>query len=173
MQNMSKLSAIVAMSENRVIGHNNQLPWHLPADLKHFKTLTSGHTIIMGRKTHEAIGRPLPQRTNIVITTNPNYNANGCIVVHSLEEALSHHAHAADTEIFIIGGEQIYRQALQHVQRLYLTIVHQDISGDAFFPALDMPAWQEVSRVTHPADEQHAFAFSFVQLQRHNTMASN
>ncbi len=173
MQNMSKLSAIVAMSENRVIGRHNQLPWHLPADLKHFKTLTSGHTIIMGRKTHEAIGRPLPQRTNIVITTNPHYNANGCIVVHSLEEALNHHAHAEEKEIFIIGGEQIYRQALKHVQRLYLTIVHHDIDGDAFFPEFDMHAWQEVSRVTHPADEQHAFAFSFVQLQRHHSTASD
>lgn len=166
MQNISKLSAIVAMSENHVIGNNNQLPWHLPADLKHFKTLTSGHTIIMGRKTHEAIGRALPQRFNIVITHNKHYQAKDCVVVHSLDEALTHQASAADNELFIIGGEQIYRLALPYIQCLYLTIVHQTITGDAYFPELNLNEWQEISRETHPADEQHAVAFSFVTLQR-------
>src|SRR6188472_2703937 len=115
------LSAIVAMAENRVIGKNNQLPWHLPADLKHFKTITTGHPILMGRKTHESIGKPLPNRQNIILTRDSNYVAAGCTVVTSVKAALQK---AESPEVFIIGGAEIYRQLLPQVQRLYLTIVH-------------------------------------------------
>lgn len=168
-KNRPLLSAIAAMAENRTIGFKNSLPWHLPADLKHFKTLTHEHPILMGRKTFESIGKPLPNRTNIILTRDPTYQAAGCIVVTSLElaiqEALNSH-HNTNNEIFIIGGEEIYRQLLPHVQQLYLTIVHHEFEGDAFFPALNNNEWHEISRETHHADEHHAYNYSFLTLER-------
>lgn len=160
---MPTLSAIVAMSENRVIGINNQLPWRLPADLNHFKTITTGHPIIMGRKTYESIGRPLPNRTNIILTRDHQFNATGCLVAHSLADAIQH---ANDSEeIFIIGGAEIYKQCLVDVSRIYLTIVHNQFEGDAYFPALG-DEWREVSRETHEADEKNGYGYSFVRLER-------
>lgn len=147
------------MAENRVIGVDNTLPWRLPADLKHFRQLTSGHHVILGRRNYESIGKPLPDRTNIVITRNLNYCAPGCLIVHSLEEAFA--AVQNDLEIFVIGGAEIYRQALARADRLYLTRVHAHIRGDIFFPEFDNAQWQEISREAHPADEKNPHAYTF------------
>lgn len=157
-----RISAILAMSENRVIGNNNKLPWHLPADLKHFKNLTMGHPILMGRKTYESIGRPLPGRSNIVITHDPNYQAPGCIVVQSIEDALAA-AKDAD-EIFIIGGAAIFQEMLSYVQRIYLTLIHQQINGDTFFPALDVNQWKEIEKVDYTEDTNNPYSYSFIVL---------
>lgn len=159
-----KLSAIVAMGENRVIGKNNQLPWHLPADLSHFKAITTGHVILMGRKTHESIGRPLPNRTNVVLTRDTHYQAPGVTVVHDLQEALARFPQ--EQEIFIIGGAEIYHLALPLLHTLYLTRVHTTLDGDTFFPAWKEDEWQEVSREDHQADPANAHDYSFVTLQR-------
>lgn len=160
------LSAILAMSENRVIGKNNQLPWHLPADLKHFKALTTGHPIVMGRKTYESIGRPLPNRTNIIMTRHPSLHVSGCIVVTSIEAALECAKAENSTEIFIIGGAEVYNQLLPATQRIYMTVVHGQFDGDAFFPELDKTEWQEIERIDHPADVNNAYAYSFLRLER-------
>lgn len=160
------LSAIAALAENRVIGLKNQMPWHLPADLKHFRTITSGHPILMGRKTFESIGRPLPNRTNIILTRDKNYQADGCIVVNEVEQALNAANELNASEVFIIGGSEIYQLLLPRVQRLYLTEIHQQFEGDAFFPQLDKSHWHEVSRETHTADEQNPYNYSFVLLER-------
>lgn len=160
------VSAIVAMSENRVIGKNNRLPWHLPSDLKHFKTITTGHPILMGRKTYESIGRPLPNRTNIIITRNSTFQAAGCVVVTSIEEAVQHASSENAAEIFIIGGALVYRQLMPHIQRIYLTIVHHEFEGDAYFPKLNMNEWKESARERHPADTENAYAYSFITLDR-------
>ncbi|MBV9576155.1 MAG: dihydrofolate reductase [Gammaproteobacteria bacterium] len=159
------ISVIVAIGENRVIGKNNQLPWHLPADLKRFKELTTGHAILMGRKTYESIGRALPNRSNIIISRNPQLMANGCIVVSSLQEAIQKAISEKNGEIFIIGGSEIYRQSLPYADRLYLTIVHHHFEGDAFFPELDESKWQEIERTDLPADALHAYAYSFLTLE--------
>jgi dihydrofolate reductase len=158
------LSLIVAMAENHVIGRDNGLPWRLPNDLKHFRQLTMGHAIIMGRKNHQSIGRPLPGRTNIVVTRTRDFLAPGCIVVHSLEDALE--AVRADAEPFIIGGAELYAQTLARARRLYLTQVHAEIPGDVCFPALQWNEWHELSRHRHEPDAEHAFAYSFVTLER-------
>jgi dihydrofolate reductase len=158
------LSLIVAMAENHVIGRDNSLPWRLPNDLKHFRQLTMGHPIIMGRKNHQSIGRPLPGRTNIVVTRARDFAAPGCIVVHSLEDAIK--AARTDAEPFIIGGAELYGQTLARAQRLYLTQVHAEIPGDVCFPALQWNEWRELSRDRHEPDAEHAFAYSFVTLER-------
>lgn len=160
------ISAVVAMAKNRVIGKDNKLPWHLPADLKHFKTITTGHPILMGRKTYESIGRPLPNRTNIIITRDANYKAADCIVVTSIEEAINAATKTAAEEIFIIGGAEVYQQLLTSIQRIYLTIVQDEIDGDAYFPALDMREWKEVAREEHKADEQNKHDYWFLRLER-------
>jgi dihydrofolate reductase len=159
-----KLSIIVAMDLKRVIGHANRLPWHLPADLKHFKQITMGKPILMGRKTWESIGRPLPGRINIVITRDNNYTAAGCIVVHSVEAAL--HAAQGHDEVMVIGGEQLYRQVLPDAEMLYITRVDGVFPGDAFFPELDDAEWREVERSRHAPDGKNAHACEFITLQR-------
>lgn len=159
------LSLIAAMSENRVIGREGRLPWHLPADLKWFKQKTMGHHIIMGRKTWESPGHPLPGRTSIVITRQTDYLAPDAIVVDSLEAALARVA-GADPEPFIIGGGEIFEQALPRVHRMYLTIVHGHIEGDAWFPPVDESQWAVLDEATHPADHRHAYAMSFRTLER-------
>lgn len=160
------LSTIVAASENNVIGKDNQLLWHLPDDLKHFKRTTKGHHVIAGRKTFESQGNPLPHRTNIIVTRNPDYRAEGCIVVNSLDRALE--LAQADDEPFIIGGEQIYRMALPLVERIYLTRVHAEFEGDTFFPELDMDQWKEISREYYSKDERNEYPFSIIILDRIN-----
>ena len=157
-------SLIVARARNGAIGRNNAMPWHLPADLAHFKRTTTGHPIIMGRKTFESIGKPLPGRRNIVVSRNPQWRAEGCDVFQSLAAALASTAPAA--QVFIIGGASLYREALDFADRLYLTEVDASPEGDTFFPALPSGQWQEQLREHHPADEKNAFAMDFVILHR-------
>jgi dihydrofolate reductase len=152
------------MDANRVIGYRNRLPWHLPADLRHFKQITMGKPILMGRRTWESIGRPLPGRSNIVITRDRAYAAAGCSVVHSVDEALR--AAQGHEEVMLIGGEQLYRQLLPQTERLYITQVQGEFPGDAFFPELDPAGWREVARSEQPRDEKNAHACSFITLER-------
>ncbi|HSR02262.1 MAG TPA: dihydrofolate reductase [Methylophilaceae bacterium] len=141
---MSQLSIIVAVADNRVIGLNNTLPWHLPDDLKRFKALTMGHHIIMGRKTYESLGRLLPGRTTVIVTRNPHYMVDGAIVVNSLEDALE--ASQKDREVFLIGGAELYALGISFAQRLYITEIHAEYAGDAYFPTIDYSVWHEVTR---------------------------
>ncbi|HLW50816.1 MAG TPA: dihydrofolate reductase [Sphingobacteriaceae bacterium] len=161
---MTKISIIVATSENHGIGKNNQLLWHLPNDLKFFKKITSGHTIIMGRKTFESIGRPLPNRRNIVITRQKGLIADGVETAASISEALK--LTSGEPEVFIIGGAEIYRQTLDHADRIYLTKVSVQLDADAFFPLIDPKQWQIIAQEDHAADEKHAYSYSFVILDR-------
>ena len=158
------IACVVAHSRNRVIGRDGDLPWHLPADLKHFKNLTTGHPIIKGRKTFESIGKPLPNRTNIVITRQQDFEAEGCLVAHSLSEALMM-AQQMDSDVFIIGGAEIYKQAMFLADTIYLTEVHHSFEGDTFFPEIDSVLWQETSREEYKADEKNAYDFAFVTLK--------
>jgi len=161
---VSVISLIAALAENRVIGAHNTLPWRLPNDLKHFRRLTTGHAVVMGRKNHESIGKPLPERTNIVVTRNRDYRAAGCLIAHSVDEALR--LAKNDPEIFVIGGADIFRETLARAGRLYLTEVHATVPGDVYFPAFDRSAWREIQRERHEPDERHAYAYSFVLLER-------
>jgi dihydrofolate reductase len=160
------VSLIVAMSENRVIGREGGLPWHLPADLKRFKRLTEGHHVVMGRRTWETLDGPLPVRTNVVVTRQREFRADGAIVMHSLEGALQEAGNAGDEEVFIAGGADIYAAALPLVDRLYLTIVHAEVEGDTFFPECDLAAWRLVEEERHEIDDRHAHAFSFRTYER-------
>ncbi len=158
------ISIIVALAENRVIGIENRLPWHLPGDMKWFRRHTLGKPVVMGRKTFESLGRPLPDRTNIVVTNDPGYQAPGAVVVHSIEAGLA--AAGEVPEVMIIGGESFYRQLLPRTHRLYLTLVHAAVAGDAWFPEFDWSEWREVERGDHGADERNPYAFSFLVLER-------
>jgi len=154
------LSLIVAMSANGVIGRNGGLPWKLSTDLKRFKQRTMGHHLVMGRKTFEAIGRPLPGRTTVVISRQPGYAPAGVLVAQSLEEALA--VTGQDAEVFVAGGGQIYALALERANRMYLTRVHAEIDGDTYFPKYDESQWKLVEREDHAADEQNQHPFSFL-----------
>ncbi len=160
------VSAIVAISKNRVIGSDNQIPWHLPADMAFFKRTTMGHFVIMGRLTFLSLGRPLPKRTNVVVTRDPFFTATGCLVAHSLEEALSLAEEAGETEAFIIGGGQIYRESMEYLDRIYLTEVDTEVEGDVFFPELEETEWKVVRSDPHPADEKNEFSYAFKTLER-------
>lgn len=155
-----RLSIIVAMAKNRTIGINNTLPWRCPEDLKHFKALTMGHHMIMGRKTFDSIGKPLPGRTTVVVTRNQNLKIEGCIIAHSLNEAIA--ACAGDDEIFIVGGAELYVQALPLADTLYLTEIQQDIIGDAHFPAINAQHWQEISRQSRSQIAPQVLDYHFV-----------
>lgn len=157
-------SLVVAVAENGVIGRNNQLPWRLPGDLAYFKLVTMGHPIVMGRRTYESIGRPLPGRTNIVVTHQRGYAAPGCVVVHSLDEAWK----AADGagEVSVIGGTALFRDALPLADRIHLTEVQAKIEGDTFFPAFERGEWRETEVARHPADAKHEYPFRIVVLDR-------
>ena len=146
-----RLSILVAMAKNRVIGRDNRLPWHLPADLKHFKFLTMGQTIVMGRKTYESIGKPLPGRANVVITRQTDYEIPGAVVVNSLKDALlvCEETSTIDTENFIIGGEKLYQQTIKICQRMYITEIQSNFDGDVFFPQFDPGDWEEMQRDKH------------------------
>jgi dihydrofolate reductase len=158
------ISIIVAMTENHVIGRNNELPWRLPADLQHFKALTVGKPIIMGRRTWESLPGLLPERRHIVLTRNADYVAEKCLVVRSMEEAI---AAAGDVpEVMIIGGSKLYQQALPVAHRIYLTLVHAEVEGDALFPDYDETCWEEVARESHPADENNPYPYTFSTLRR-------
>ncbi len=141
---MSSISIIVAMASNRTIGLNNTLPWRIPEDLRHFKALTMGHHMIMGRKTYESIGKPLPGRTTVVVTRDRNLKIEGCIMAYSLQDAIA--ACGTDDEIFVVGGAEIYVQALNMADTLYITEIQQEVAGDAWFPEFDRMEWQEASR---------------------------
>lgn len=159
---MADLTIIVAFDENSGIGINNTLPWRLPEDLMRFKKITTGHAIIMGRKTFESIGRPLPNRRNIVLTRQTDWHPEGIQVVHTLAEAIDL---AGSDEAFVIGGAEIYAQALPLCQKLLVTQIHHDVQCDAFFPALDKNSWREVERLTQHS-EQNGFDYSFVTYQK-------
>ena len=152
-----RLSIIVAMSRNRVIGAGGAIPWHLPDELKRFRNITMGHHLIMGRKTWESIGRPLPGRTSVVVTRQAGYRGAGAIVTHSLDEAIT--ACRDDEEIFVIGGAELYAQALPRADRIYLTVVDADIEGDTWMPEFNASAWRETAPQSFPADERHAHPY--------------
>lgn len=160
----SCLSIIVAMAKNHTIGINNALPWRCPEDLRHFKQLTMGHHMIMGRKTFESIGKPLPGRTTVVVTRDPDLKIAGCLMAHSLPEAFE--ACIDDSQIFIVGGAEIYAQALPHADTLYITEIRQDITGDAWFPEFDRSEWLEVSREAHSQETPQPLEYHFVTYRR-------
>jgi dihydrofolate reductase len=158
------VSLIVAMARNRVIGADNKIPWHLPNELKLFKSLTMGHHIVMGRKTYESIKRLLPGRRTVIVTRRPDYEVAGAIVVHSVQEALE--ACRTDDECFVIGGAELFRETLPIADRLYLTVVDAEPAGDTFMPEFDMARWRETSSQSFPADEKHAHAYRFTVYDR-------
>jgi dihydrofolate reductase len=160
------ISLVVAMDECNGIGQDNRLPWHLSADLKRFKALTMGHYLIMGRKTYESIGRPLPGRVMLVITRSVDYQAAGCRIAHSLQEALVIAEQAGETEAFVIGGGQIFAQALPLADRIYLTRVHTISEADVFFPPFDIEDWTIQATSEVPADEKNQFSSTFIVLAR-------
>ncbi len=163
------VSAIVAMSRNGVIGKDNQIPWYLPADLSYFKRTTLHHHVIMGRHTFASISRPLPLRTNIVVTRDPFFLAAGVLVAHSVEEALSIALDSGETEAFIIGGGQIYRQSFPYWDKVYLTRVETTVEGDTFFPELDPLAWKKISSEPRAADERNEFPYQFDVYERRSS----
>lgn len=160
------ISCIVAMALNRVIGLDNNIPWYLPADLKYFRKKTTGHTVIMGRNCYASIGKPLPQRTNIIVTRDPFFISTNCIVARSIPEALNAAHKNGETEAFIIGGGQIYKQTTDLWDRLYLTVVDLDVHGDVHFPELDMREWSLVSQEDHAKDEKNEYSYSFKVFER-------
>ncbi|WP_026462706.1 dihydrofolate reductase [Adhaeribacter aquaticus] len=159
------IASIFAMSSNRVIGKDNTLPWHLPADLKFFKNKTTGHPILMGRKTYESIGKPLPNRTSIVITRQENYEVPGAIVVNSLSDAIKA-GQVINQDLFIIGGAEILKEAIPLIDTMYLTKIHEEFEGDVFYPEYNPAEWQETWREDHEPDEKNKYAFSFLKLER-------
>lgn len=159
--NKPTVSIVVAIAEqNRAIGKDNQLPWHIPEDLKRFKQITSGHPIIMGRKTFESIGRPLPNRTNIIITRDPSYQVENCVVVNSLEKAITYASTIDQDEIFVIGGGQIFKEALPITDKLYLTVVKGNIEGDVFFP--EYSAFNKI--ISQTDNESNGYSYTFLEL---------
>jgi len=159
------LELVLAVAENDVIGRGNQLPWHLPADLRHFKSLTFGKPVLMGRKTYESIGKALPGRKNIVLSRSQGFSPGDCIVAKTLEEARI--AAGAECALMVIGGAEIYRQSLPLARRIHLTLIHTRIeNGDTVFAGWRGAAWQESSREEHEADDKNAYAYSFITLER-------
>lgn len=154
---MKNLSLIVAVSKNGVIGVKNALPWHLPEDLKQFRALTTGHNIIMGRKTYDSLGRLLPNRTTVIVTRNQQYKIEGALIAHSLHDAIQ--LCASDDEAFIIGGAELYQAGLKVANKLYITEVDLQVEGDAFFPAIDQAVWQETSREAHTSAQGLNFSY--------------
>ncbi|MDR3119647.1 MAG: dihydrofolate reductase [Mediterranea sp.] len=154
------VSIIVAATENNMIGGNNQLPWRLPDDMKRFKAITTGHTVIMGRKTYDSMGKALPNRRNIIISRDAALKIEGCETANSLEDALR--LSANEKEVFVIGGGQIYKQAWDKADKLYLTRVHTEKEGDTFIPEIRADEWIEESSEFHPADDKHPYACSFI-----------
>ena len=165
---MLTINLIAAMANNRVIGLDNKMPWHLPADLRHFKSVTMSHPIIMGRKTFESIGKALPGRRNLVISRNPDLAIEGVEVFGSINEALI--SCNGLTEVMIIGGANIYEQMLEYADRLYLTFIELETKGDAFFPDWKLYDWKEVERESHEPDDKNPYHYSFVTLERIDKM---
>ena len=163
------ISLIVAMDEQRGIGLEGRLPWHLPADLKRFKKLTMGHHLILGRKTYESIGSPLPGRTMIIVTRNPNYQPDGCMVSRSLDTAIEFARMGMDNEAFIIGGGDLFEQSIDLADRIYLSQVHAILPADVYFPEISSDDWQETKSELVPADENNLYDFTFKILDREET----
>jgi dihydrofolate reductase len=157
------ITIVVAISENHAIGKDNKLLWYLPKDLKHFKEITTGHTVIMGRKTYDSVGKPLPNRRNIIITRQA-ITIEGCEVVNSIEAAIE--LCKDEQEVFIVGGAEIYKQAMHLTDRIYLTIVHKNFEGDSFFPEISSQEWKEVFREDHEPDEKNLLPYSFITYER-------
>ena len=153
----NNISLIVALAKNNVIGLNNTLPWHLPEDLKHFRALTTGHHIIMGRKTYESLGRLLPDRTTVIVTRNNDYQVDGALIAHSLEAAIA--LCQNDEEVFVIGGAELYQVGIKLANKLYITELELDVPGDAYFPAYDVAEWQESSREAHTSAQGLLFSY--------------
>jgi len=158
------ITIIAAIAKNNALGKDNQLIWHIPADLKRFKKVTLGHHIIMGRKTFDSLGKPLPNRTTIIITRNKSYSQKGCIVVHSLNDAIE--AAKEDENPYILGGAEIYKQALTIADKLDITLVHHKFEADAFFPEIDSTIWKESSREDYSSDNKNNYNYSFVTYKR-------
>lgn len=161
-----EIAIIAALADNNVIGRDNQLPWHLPADLRHFRQLTLGKPILMGRRTYESIGKPLPGRLNIVLTRRPDFHPDGVCVVGSFEEGLARAEAEGAAQCMVIGGADIYMQALPLASRLYLTHVHAEVEGDARFPEVPQGEWRQVDRATFPAEEGQPYAYSIAEYAR-------
>jgi dihydrofolate reductase len=157
------VSIVVAISENHAIGKDNKLLWHLPNDLKHFKEITSGHTVIMGRKTYDSVGKPLPNRRNIIITRQ-NITIPGCEVVNSMDAALA--LCKEEAEVFIVGGAEIYRQSMHLTNRIYLTIVHKEFDGDSYFPEINTSEWKETAHEDHEPDAKNSLPYSFITFEK-------
>jgi len=163
------ISLIAAVTENHVIGKDNDLPWHLPDDMKFFMETTKGHHVIMGRKNYESLPpkfRPLPNRTNIVITRQKNFSAPGCEVVNSLEAAIEIAKAGHEPEVFVIGGAEVFNQSMHLADRLYITEIKTSLEGDTYFPIINKNSWSVVSTKNHPIDERHQYAFDFVTYER-------
>lgn len=160
------IAIIAAVSENNVIGKDSKLPWRLPADMKYFKTMTRGNVVVMGRKTFQSLGKPLPDRVNIVITRQKSFKEQGVLTASSLQQALNTARQFEGKDIFIIGGGEIYRQSLDICDRIYLTRIHEHFNGDAFFPELPMNKWKMVSKAEHPPDEKNPHPYSFIIYDR-------
>ena len=160
------ISTIVASARNNVIGKDNDIPWYLPADLKYFKKQTLGHHILMGRKCFESIGKPLPKRTNIILTRNPYFIASNCLVVHTLEEAIDIASANDEEELFIIGGGQVYEMTMHLWDRIYMTDVDLYVEGDVYFPAIDIRDWELKSQEDCAPDEKNEYAYSFKIYER-------
>lgn len=158
------ISIVVAIAQNNGIGKNNQLLWHLPADLKHFKDITAGNTVIMGRKTYDSIGKPLPNRRNIVITRNTETTIPGVEIAHSLTDAFI--LCEGTDEIFVIGGAEIYNQAMDYCHKIYLTVVEGDFDADTFFPVINTAEWEETQSISHAPDEKNKLGYTFSTLVR-------
>ncbi len=159
------ISLLVAMDRNQLIGKNNDLPWRLPADLAYFKRVTMGHTIIMGRKTYDSIGRPLPGRENIIVTRDTSYKAEGCKVIHSIEEIVKMNQQT-DQELFVIGGAEIFKEILPHSDRLYITEINKEFEGDTYFPAFEKDKWKVTSREQGIKDEKNPYDYTFLVYEK-------
>ena len=164
------ISAIVATAENNVIGKDNQIPWHLSADLKYFKKTTTGHHILMGRKSYESIGKPLPNRVNLILTSDKNYKAEGCVIISSIEEGIAIAKAANESELFIIGGGTIYEQTQPLWDKLYLTEVHINPEGDVFFPEVDLDNWTPTFIEPHEADEKNKMDYTFKVFEKNENI---
>ena len=158
------ISLIAAMSRNRVIGKNNKLPWDMPADMNYFRNMTKNKPVIMGRKPYESIGRPMPDRINIIITRDKEYKAEGCIVVSNVDDALK--SVKGNKEVMVIGGAQIYKEFLPKADRIYLTIIDEEIEGDTYFPEFNKDEWKETKREEHKADKKNPYPYTFLVLER-------
>lgn len=161
------ISLLLAMDANRLIGRENQLPWHLPKDLAYFKRMTMNHKIVMGRKTFDSIGRPLPGRENIILTRDKQFSRNDCLIIHSMDELLEL-SKQSDEEIFVIGGSEIFKEILPHSDRLYITHIYHEFEGDTYFPETDDEDWEVISREVGETDDKNPYHFEFVVYDRKN-----